>query len=163
MDEIILLILVIVYFVFVGLLLIPIIGVYIMYRKIKSCDDVFLVMKQFKYISSIALVAVIFWLSMEIIEVVSHRYTTELFVIFDGLKGVVCFQILSFFIVMIDTCWVIKYVIINDEMNTLFQSIRVSQVLSNSNAIDVFMDHLSNGMLFILYIYRYININIGYI
>ena len=143
----ILFILVIVYYVFVGLLLIPIICVYIMYRKIKSCDDIFLIMKQFKYISVIALVAVLFWLSMEVVEVGSH--TPALFVIFDGLKGVVCFQILTFCIVYIDTYWVIKYVMANDETETIIESIKVSQVLTNVNAINVFMNHLSKGIFYI--------------
>ena len=146
-------------------LLCPVILIVVLYKRVKSFDDVFLIIKQARYNAYLILFHVIIWVIIRVCYEVFEGRILICELLFSGLLYLSYWWSFPCF-VLVNTYWVIKNVIhkqSRDKSVDNIKSIRVRTVLANEDATDIFMKHLADGMfiytvhvaIYCLYIHVY--------
>ena len=152
-NEMVLLFANIILFIFCGMSFIQMIAILYLYRKIKSFNDVFLIRKQLKLNSRNLLIGIGLWCIGQILWTFGN---TEAVTVISTICLSLGLQYGTFGFVFVNTYWVLKHVIsIKSRKNSIKRAPMVNEmhieivlkdILSNSNAMNVFMGHLSDGM-----------------
>ena len=116
------------------------------YYDVNSFDDVFLITAQYKRNGYIVTIAFILWFGLSMVNTAQHIIIID--IIIDMMLWIP-YPV----VVLNDTYFVIKHVINKQSSNetTITNSITVRTVLSNDEAIDIFMRHLFEGKYMCLY------------